>query len=304
MKRFAIALAVVAAIVCGAVLLYNAKRESLRSPSESQPPAKPSVTLAEVVDVKSRAETAWERVKGTGRGLGFDKLLDEADTQYRTAEAFYDKNAYAEARDGFQKLADQCAALQALKSKRRAAWRASGSANTARNKAEQAKAQVHAKDLFSAAQQLDREAEQTFGSGEFAKAAGLWLRAVLQYGQAQRDAKASARRPPLRPMYKCKQCGHEFEPAEDKRPKDMMMMGPGMMPFRADCPKCGKKKCSVRMARCPHCEKYYISPRMDFDERMMQGEIEQGEEPPADICAHCKTDRIQWYRDNRKRKKR
>ena len=126
---------------------------------------------------------------------------------------------------------------------------------------------------------------------------------TIYYGMGS----GSASRTNVKPMYKCmiEDCGHEFELTQQdaQRPKDMMMMGPGMMSFKADCPKCQNKECCVRMAKCPSCEKYYVSPRLDFDDRMMRGEIEQGEEPPPDICPHCQTDRIQWYRDNRKKKK-
>ena len=108
----------------------------------------------------------------------------------------------------------------------------------------------------------------------------------------------------VKPMFKCMmaECGYEFEATADQRP------GPGIMPDgrglipRLDCPKCGEKECCATMFRCPNCEKYYVSARADYNERLMRGEVAVDEQPPADICSYCQTDRIEWYRANRKKR--
>ena len=108
----------------------------------------------------------------------------------------------------------------------------------------------------------------------------------------------------IKPMYRCTECEHEFEATlEDTIGPSGMPMDPGLMQPKLDCPKCKKTECCVRLSKCPNCEKYYASPISDFDERVAQGEVEPGETPPADICPHCQTDRTQWYREQRKKKR-
>ena len=110
-------------------------------------------------------------------------------------------------------------------------------------------------------------------------------------------------------MYKCSECKKDFEfdprtARGDER--DMMDPGMGMGMGNVDCPKCGAKKSGQMMIRCPNtdCGKYYVSAQVTHEQKMMRGEAKRGEAPPKDICPYCKTDRMEWYRKNRRRGRR
>ena len=104
-------------------------------------------------------------------------------------------------------------------------------------------------------------------------------------------------------MYFCKKCNQEFELKPDAMPPEMEYGGgPEMENWKPDCPTCNDKKQVVPMVKCPQCKKYYVSPRQEYDEKMSRGQDMTGVEPPKDICPHCKTDRMQWYRNRRTRK--
>ncbi|MDY6914558.1 MAG: hypothetical protein SVT52_08905 [Planctomycetota bacterium] len=100
--------------------------------------------------------------------------------------------------------------------------------------------------------------------------------------------------------FKCQKCGKEFSIKPEDIPLDtmgIMMVGPGAL--RLDCPACGAKKSAYQMVRCPNpdCQKYYVPESSKDPEAMLQGKEFK------DICPYCKTDRIQWYREHRKKRK-
>ncbi|MCK5113649.1 MAG: hypothetical protein KAR11_02670 [Phycisphaerae bacterium] len=98
----------------------------------------------------------------------------------------------------------------------------------------------------------------------------------------------------------------------------MMMGGPGMMGGGLMLnPKTGKRTL-LSMITCPSCKKRYLPARYeglaldDFDEETGAQLDENGEpimmgpmggDMQDNICKHCGIDTIQWYRDNRKKKK-
>ena len=112
----------------------------------------------------------------------------------------------------------------------------------------------------------------------------------------------------IKPMYFCEVCEKEFEIDYSKQSPEerlgMMEMGPGMMKL-PDCPLCGATEAGLPMVKCPNteCEKYYVGESADFHKRMAAGEMGMDQEQPRDICPHCGTDRIQWYKDHRKKRK-
>ena len=117
----------------------------------------------------------------------------------------------------------------------------------------------------------------------------------------------SSRRGRLAIMYKCSECKKDFEFDPRKAaPDEHEMMGPGMgMGMgNVDCPECGAKKSGQMMIVCPNtdCGKHYVSARTDYDRKRMRGEVKRDEAPPKDICPHCKTDRMEWHRANRRRR--
>ena len=115
----------------------------------------------------------------------------------------------------------------------------------------------------------------------------------------------SSRRNRPKVMYKCSECKKEFQFDPQKaggNERDMMDMGMGM--GNVDCPECNAKKSGQMMIVCPNtdCGKHYVSAYMIYEQKMMRGGGNRNEAPPKDICPHCKTDRIEWYRKNRRRR--
>ena len=128
-------------------------------------------------------------------------------------------------------------------------------------------------------------------------------RRVARRASRGRSSRRAARR---KMMYHCTECNKDFEfdPRKAMRSgRGMMGPGMGMGISNVDCPLCGAKKSGRMMIRCPNpdCGKYYVSPRMEYDRKMMRGEVKRGEAPPKDICPHCDTDRMKWYREHRRR---
>ena len=105
-------------------------------------------------------------------------------------------------------------------------------------------------------------------------------------------------------MYKCDKCGEEYalDPAELGDPEQMEMYGDmGMLP--RDCPKCGAEKSAYLMVKCPECGKYYVpDSHRHMAEAMMNPNAPPPPEHTRDICPHCNTDRIQWYREHRRKR--
>lgn len=66
-----------------------------------------------------------------------------------------------------------------------------------------------------------------------------------------------------------------------------------------DCPRCaeqGKKNVALPMTICRNCGWYYLSDQRRFLHRNRNALGEAT--PPADVCPHCGTDRIQWIRNH------
>ena len=104
-------------------------------------------------------------------------------------------------------------------------------------------------------------------------------------------------------MYKCLKCGYEFEVDPKNSPAMKMLDTPGKGTPRIDCPKCGAKESCLPMVRCPDpkCGKYFVSPRLDYNDRAMRGQVGPNEEAPKEICPYCQTDRLQWWKEHRKK---
>ena len=130
-----------------------------------------------------------------------------------------------------------------------------------------------------------------------------WLRALTDPSTKRRSPSN------IKAMYKCEACSKEFEVDYSKQSPEerlgMMEMGPGMMKM-PNCPLCGAKESGLPMVRCPKtdCLKYYVGESAEFHKRMAAGDFDPGMEQPRDICPHCGTDRMKWYKEHRKRRRR
>ena len=88
---------------------------------------------------------------------------------------------------------------------------------------------------------------------------------------------------------KCLQCDHEW----DIEPDQIQEFGEGMMDDMRgmDCPKCGAKSSAFLMVRCPEpeCGKFYMSKRFTDPEAA-------GGFMVRDVCPHCGTNLVEWYK--------
>lgn len=107
--------------------------------------------------------------------------------------------------------------------------------------------------------------------------------------------------PPQKPMYKCRECGHEFEIDPDQGTRNLDMMEEDAPAFFPDCPKCKAKESGTPMARCHKCKKYYVSPLTEYQERREAGEAVDPV-PPANVCPHCNTDQREFLREKHRKK--
>ncbi len=108
-------------------------------------------------------------------------------------------------------------------------------------------------------------------------------------------------------MWHCEDCGEfDWRPtAKDfgETPPPMMMEGPQL---RITCPKCGEKE-ALRMTECPKCGKFYVSPRLEYEEAqflaMRTGQPGPEGPPPAEICPDpdCGTDRRKYLMEQRRK---
>ena len=152
----------------------------------AKPPARPPLTPRDVASIRSEAEQVWERAKKLDGGQGFELALRQAGMAHRTAETFLKRNAYAEAKIGYQELASQCRALIELDGQRRAALAAQKSAGSGADAARQAGAEHAAPSLWQGAEKLMTAAMKAFSARRFTKAEQTWLKAEQQYAKARR----------------------------------------------------------------------------------------------------------------------
>ena len=111
------------------------------------------------------------------------------------------------------------------------------------------------------------------------------------------------------PWYKCNKCGHEFQVEMTEGGPGAMPGGPGdptMMYKAPDCPSCKAEGTGELMVACPKCEKRYVS-EINRHSMQFRGGIPPAPQDPAkmpkDICPFCQTDRMEWFKAQRKSKK-
>lgn len=96
------------------------------------------------------------------------------------------------------------------------------------------------------------------------------------------------------PRVKCIKCGEEWTIKPEEAMTFNREMGMGDESIGRYCEKCKTENAVFLMNRCLKCKKYYLSKRItDPDGFANDGNKE--------ICPHCGTDQIQYYREHRRR---
>ena len=163
---------------------------------------------AEMKPVRAKARAAWEKTKRVDRAQGFGKLLDEAETFFRNAEACVRAKKFEEAKAAYEKFLEQCKALDKLEGERREAVEAMLDAEWERRDAERKQAATDAKALWDEAEQLSKTAKGVFENARFVDATRTWRGAEAAYARALKSAVgarrvAAARDPYQRELDKC-----------------------------------------------------------------------------------------------------
>ena len=95
----------------------------------------------------------------------------------------------------------------------------------------------------------------------------------------------------------CTEADKEFTiKSGDMRMEEEMYMMEDPSSYRVMSPYSGKKT-GIQMIRCPNCEKYYVP------DAWKEGRGGMYDPQQKIVCPHCGTDRNQWYRERRKRRK-
>ncbi|MBI4603835.1 MAG: serine/threonine protein kinase, partial [Planctomycetes bacterium] len=155
-------------------------------------PQEASPSLAEVIRVRTEAETAWESVQGLDRGQGFAKLFEEATKVRRTAEELYAQKLNRDAKSAYEDLLSRSKALQELARERTAALAAKAEAERAEATARAAGAERDGADPWRAAKESASRAGEDLESGRFADAIKAWQAAKEGYARAEEQATAVA----------------------------------------------------------------------------------------------------------------
>lgn len=93
--------------------------------------------------------------------------------------------------------------------------------------------------------------------------------------------------------FQCQVCKKEWTSRFDELPEGAV--GPGGIERALDCPLCGAKNSSLHMTKCvnPDCGKYFVPA---VGESPMDPRVRP-------VCPYCKTDQLEWRRQERKKKK-
>jgi len=111
----------------------------------------------------------------------------------------------------------------------------------------------------------------------------------------------------------CVKCAHQFAkaPADLNPGGSQGMILEEMGIIQLDCPKCKAKKSCLPMVKCPKCKKFYLaeSTKQQVAQIQTPPPPSGGQVKPAkpitikDVCPHCGQDRMEWYRQKYRKKK-
>ena len=87
--------------------------------------------------------------------------------------------------------------------------------------------------------------------------------------------------------WQCRNCRHEWRVGLAQLVK-LNAAGP-QRALRLDCPACGAQRAGVPMVQCPRCKKLYVP-------HSMAASADGRPRSAGEICPHCKTDRIEWWK--------
>ena len=180
-------LLVAAGAVAGYLKFFKPKPNPTPSHPDTDPTPAVGVVLKDVVPIKTQAEMAWDKVKDLDRGQGFAARIDDLQAIQRNAKAYFEKEAYTDAKRCYEQVLARTRALAALQAQRASAIVARGVSDTSAREASQADAAKKARDAKNAWDQavtLAAKATTAFEGGELAEAETLWKSADVKYRAA------------------------------------------------------------------------------------------------------------------------
>ena len=114
---------------------------------------------------------------------------------------------------------------------------------------------------------------------------------------------AGSSTPPTELHFKCGKCGREFEKSHDALSSEAAsgeMVDEEDPRFMIDCPACKAKQSCAQMVKCPECGKYFVAFQF-VPSPTDPNSVVLGKED--DVCPHCQTNRVEWYRKDYERRK-
>ena len=142
--------------------------------------------LTDAVDIRAKANTAWDQIRKLDRDQGFGAGIDQCAKLHSQASDLYDKEAYAACMKPYTDLLKLCGELKKLEARRQVAREALTAAQAARKMVINAGTRC-APGLTRKTDQAITGAQDMFKKGKFTEAAGQWKTA-----EKHADAELSA----------------------------------------------------------------------------------------------------------------
>jgi hypothetical protein len=149
--------------------------------------------MAQIGEVKTRADSAWNVIKELSPGEGFADLISDVRSVMAAARNALATQEYGQAATLFRQAADKAAEVARLDAGRREAAPAREDVETGRDAAEGAGAPALASELWQQAQAQDKVGTEAFAARRFPEAVTSWRAAGALYERAERKALATHR---------------------------------------------------------------------------------------------------------------
>ncbi len=144
--------------------------------------------LADVVPIKSEAETKWQQTAAFERGQGVGEVVDRGNAVLAAANILFEAGEYRQALERYNQVLGDYERLQAMTRDRATASNEKTNGEAARQRAAGSGATADNNPFFAGAEKLMQSAAAAFERGGFAEAARLWITAAAEFSKAQAQA--------------------------------------------------------------------------------------------------------------------